>query len=508
MSSRTGMEEDATVSSVMAAQARTRPNAALLTAPETGRQLTFGALTDHAQAVGAFLQGRGIPAGATVALHLHNGLQTSALFLGLMSAGYVVAPLNLLSQSAQLAFVLDHSETQFVFGCAEHSAALHAALALLRNPPQSLIIDIDDERPLAAGDYASFRPRETRADDTALLMYTSGTTGTPKGVELSHANLLAGALAVAGWHGLTEADRVLSSLPLYHINGQVIGTLAPFVSGGGIIAPHRFSASRWWDIAASHGCTWLNMVPTIIAYLLAREETRSFPNIRFGRSASAPLPPDQHRAFERRFAIPVVEAMGMTECASIVFCNPHGPARRSGSPGMPCGVEARVVDARGEALGVGETGEIALRGPNVMKGYFRAPELTAQAIDADGWLRTGDLGFRDQDGYYSITGRLKELIIKGGENIAPREIDEALLRHPSVLEAAAFAVPDPAYGQEIAAAIIPKAGAVFDAAALEGWCRQELGAFKTPKLWRCVRELPKGPSGKVQRLQLASELGG
>lgn len=500
------LDDDTTIQSVAAARARAAPGATLLIAPETGRILTYGALADHTRQLGAFLESRGVAAGSTVALHLHNGLQTTSLFLALMAAGYVVAPLNLLSQPRQLALVLDHSEARFVFGCAEQASTLQDALGQMRDPPRHVIIDIDAEVLFTDVPPGAFRERDIRPGDTALLMYTSGTTGTPKGVLLSHANLLAGARAAAGWHGLTAQDRVLSSLPLYHINGQVIATLAPFVSGGSIVAPHRFSVSRWWDVASRYECTWLNMVPTIIAYLLAGDEQRSFPNIRFGRSASAPLPPEQHREFERRFGIPIVEAMGMTECASVVFCNPHGPTRRYGSPGLPCGVEAAVVDPAGKRLGAGEVGEIVLRGPNVMTGYFKAPELTAQAVDASGWLRTGDLGYRDADGYYVVTGRLKELIIKGGENIAPREIDEALLRHPSVLEAVAFAVADATYGQEIAAAVVPKAGAVFDSELLAEWCRQELGRFKTPKFWFRVDELPKGPSGKAQRLQLAKNL--
>jgi acyl-CoA synthetase (AMP-forming)/AMP-acid ligase II len=335
-----------------------------------------------------------------------------------------------------------------------------------------------------------------------LLMYTSGTTGTPKGVLLSHANLLASAHTVADWHQLTARDRVLSSLPLYHINGQVIATLTPFLSGGSIVAPHRFSVHQWWDLVAQHECTWINMVPTIIAYLLAATEARSFPSVRFGRSASAPLPPEQHRAFEERFGIPVIEAMGMTECASIVFCNPHDDRRRYGSPGLPCGVEASVIDKTGRHLGTGEAGEIVLRGPNVMAGYFKSPEKTAETIDENGWLRTGDLGKRDEDGFYFITGRLKELIIKGGENIAPRDIDEALLRHPAIMEAAAVGVPHPAYGQDVAAAIVLHPGARFDRDEFARWCEEELGRFRAPTCVRVVKEMPKGPSGKVQRLKL------
>jgi long-chain acyl-CoA synthetase len=371
-----------------------------------------------------------------------------------------------------------------------------------------IVIDTDApalfvEHRLPAGGFGP-----VAAEDPALLMYTSGTTGTPKGALLTHRNLIAAARAVAGWHRLTPEDRCLSSLPLYHINGQVIATVTPFVSGGSLIAPHRFSVTSWWDYAERHGATWINMVPTIIAYLLnAADAKRSyrFPRVRFGRSASAPLPPEQHRAFERVFGIPVIEAMGMTESASVAFANPQDTARRKyGSPGLPCGVEAKVIDLEtGRALPPNAPGEICLRGPNVMAAYYKSREQSAKAFEAAGWLRTGDLGYRDEDGCYFITGRLKELIIKGGENIAPREIDEALLRHPAVLEAAAVGVPDTNYGQDILACVVLKPGARAAAEELRAFCLSELGRYKTPREFRFLAELPKGPSGKVQRLKLA-----
>ena len=498
------MHPGGTIGAVMAAHALRTPDAPLIIAPETGRSLSYGALAGQTWRLAGFLNSRGIAPGATVALYLHNGTQTAALFLGLMSLGYIVAPLNLLSQRSQLVSVLKHSGARLVFTCQVHAAQLAEALADIAGPPAVMLIDIDaaDLFPDSAAPPLANEHLITAAG-TALLMYTSGTTGTPKGVLLSHANLLASARAVADWHSLTPDDRVLSSLPLYHINGQVIATLAPFVSGGSIVAPHRFSASLWWGLVEAHRCTWINMVPAIIAYLLNSPGDRQFPHVRFGRSASAPLPPEQHKAFEARFGIPVIEAMGMTECASTVFCNPHDERRRYGSPGLPLGVEACVIDAAGRHLAAHERGELALRGLNVMSGYFKAPEKTDEAINADGWLRTGDLGYRDTDGFYFVTGRLKELIIKGGENIAPREIDEALLRHPAILEAAAFGIADKNYGQEIAAALILKPGLDFDELEVTAWCLKELGKYKTPRRWHVVSELPKGPSGKVQRLKLA-----
>jgi acyl-CoA synthetase (AMP-forming)/AMP-acid ligase II len=500
-----------TLVTILAHHTLHQPNALLLIAPETGRTLTYGGLARHTDHLARFLQGRGLKPGAKVGLFLHNGLQTTTLFLASMCAGYVVTPFNLLSVGRGLAWVIEHSGVGIVFTSAAQAAVLTEALEGAANPPAVVMIDVDAAAVL---DMAGLPPRATphtpKPSDPALLMYTSGTTGTPKGVLLSHANLLAAATTVARWHGLTPADRMLSSLPLYHINGQVIATLAPFVSGGSIVAPHRFSASQWWDLVEQHHCTWINLVPTIIAYLLnaPASEQRRFPRVRFGRSASAPLPPEHHKAFEARFGIPVIEAMGMTECASMVFCNPPEAARRKyGSPGLPCGVEAALIDRNGRLLADNQPGEIILRGANVMAGYYNDPAKTAEALrplgDGAPWLHSGDLGYRDTDGFYFITGRLKELIIKGGENIAPREIDETLLRHPDILEAAAFGVPHSAYGQDIAAAVIAKPGSTLNAADLKAWCIAELGAFKAPAHWHVVSELPKGPSGKVQRLKLA-----
>ncbi|MFY9314808.1 MAG: AMP-binding protein [Burkholderiales bacterium] len=475
-----------------------RPGQTFLIAPETGRILSYREIGRQARLLARYLRMKGLRGGDKVGLYAHNGYQTALLFLAAMVGGYVIAPINLLAQRSQLAYVLGHCGCRILFVAKGIESAVGEALAGLRRRVETIVFDVDApelfvEAALPAADFEPVAP-----GDPALLMYTSGTTGTPKGALLSHANLLASASAVAAWHGLTPGDRCLSSLPIYHINGQVIATVTPFLSGGSLIAPHRFSVGAWWDHVEKHGATWINMVPTIIAYLLnAADPGRAarFPRVRFGRSASAPLPPEQHRAFERTFGISVVECMGMTETASIVFANPQDPAKRKiGSVGLPCGVEARIVD-----------GEIRLRGPNVMSGYYKAPEQTVAAFDAEGWMRTGDLGERDADGYYFITGRLKELIIKGGENIAPREVDEALLRHPAVLEAAAVGVPDANYGQDIRACVVLKPGAKATPAELREFCLAELGRYKTPREFRFFAELPKGPSGKVQRLKLADD---
>jgi acyl-CoA synthetase (AMP-forming)/AMP-acid ligase II len=496
-----------TLRDALAGHLARQPDRTFLVAPETGRRLSYQELEYQARLLARWLRAAGLKPGDKVGLYLHNGYQTALLYLGAMLGGYVITPLNLLSQRSQLAYVIGHCDCRILFTAREYEEPLGAALAEVKRPVEVVVIDPDAPEIFLEERLPEAAPVRVRPSDPALLMYTSGTTGTPKGAVLTHANLVAGASTVAAWHGLTPRDRCLSSLPLYHINGQVIATLAPFVSGGSIIAPHRFSVSSWWQAAEQHQATWINLVPTIIAYLLNAAEpdrTYRFPGIRFGRCASAPLPPDQHRAFERVFGISVIEAMGMTETSSIVFANPQDPAKRKyGSPGIPCGVEAKVVDAKqGTSVGVGVPGEICLRGSCVMSEYYKSPEQTAAAFDAGGWMRTGDLGYHDADGYYFITGRLKELIIKGGENIAPREIDEALLRHPAVLEAASVGIPDPGYGQEIRACIVLKPGERASVKELREFCLRELGRYKTPKEFKFLTELPKGPSGKVQRLKL------
>jgi len=298
---------------------------------------------------------------------------------------------------------------------------------------------------------------------------------------------------------------VLAVLPLYHINAFAVTMLAPLAHGGSLAMPPRFSAARFWQQAADSGCTWINVVPTMISYLLegpvpAREQTA---RLRFCRSASAALPPEHLLAFEQRFGIGIIETMGLTETVAPAFSNPLDPDRRKvGSVGRASGCEARVVDATLQPVADGATGEIAIRGPNVMRGYYKDPAATAAAFTPDGWLRTGDLGHRDGDGFFFVTGRIKELIIKGGENIAPREIDEVLLAHPAVLEAAATGLPDRHYGQDILACVVLREGCACTEEALRLFCVERLGAFKTPKVIRFVAELPRGPSGKVQRLKL------
>ncbi|HEV3106301.1 MAG TPA: AMP-binding protein [Trinickia sp.] len=509
--------------------------------------LTFAALRGQCRTLEARFREAGLRPGDVVSVFMGNGIQTARLLLGAMYGGFVANPLNLLCQPSQLRYIVEHSDTRVIFAAPDMREAAAAALEDLRAQGLSrevaLIVTEPDARALpdfsatspacatslahalteasAASQASSPAPASSafdvssdvpdagcplREEDIALLMYTSGTTGAPKGVLLTHRNLIANACNITGTHRLDENDRVLASLPLYHINGLVVTLLTPLYHGGSVVMAPRFSARTFWRDAARYGCTWINVVPTIVAYLLASNEPcpHDLSALRFCRSASAALPAEHHRAFEARFHIDIVETMGLTETAAPAFSNPCDPAlRRIGSIGLPAGCEAKVLDTEGRECAPRETGEIVLRGEQVMRGYYKRPEDTRAALTADGWLRTGDLGYRDEDGYFYINGRAKELIIKGGENIAPREIDEALLKHPDVLEAAALGVPDEAYGQEIAVFIVPRnVDAPLSIEDLRAHCLRELGRYKTPKTFHVVADLPRGPSGKVQRLKL------
>ena len=497
--------EPATVHALLARQAAARPEAVYALAAEGSAALTFGQLAQDAQAVAAWLRAHGSQPGDVVSVVMPNGLQTLRILLGAMAGGWCVNPINLLAQAEQLGYVLAHSDCRVVFVSPEREALVRAQLAgLAREVAVIVTAARADAIPAPAG-VAPAPTVEPAPDALALLMYTSGTTGTPKGVMLTQANLAANALAVSREHALVSGDRVLAVLPLYHINAFVVTMLAPLAHGGSLVAVPKFSTARFWEQALEHGCTWLNVVPTMVSYLLEGEDAPAglSATVRFCRSASAALPPAQLSAFERRFGIGIVETMGLTETAAPAFSNPMDPLlRRLGAVGLASGCEARVLDAQLQPVADGSTGEIVIRGPNVMRGYYKNDEATRATFTPDGWLRSGDLGHRDADGFFFVTGRIKELIIKGGENIAPREIDEVLLRHPAVLEAAAVGVPDKHYGQEIMACVVLRDGLRCTEQELLAFCELHLGRFKTPKLIRFVADLPRGPSGKVQRLRL------
>ena len=504
----------ATVRTLIEAQARQRPQAIYACAPQEQAQaegqgpgpsqaaFTFAELARSCRQTAAWLCALGSQPGETVSVVMPNGLQTLRLLLGALHGGWCVNPVNLLSQPEQMRYVLAHSDCTVVLVSPDWAEAVANILTQIARPITLQVCD-PERNDLPPQERLTPAPAP---EALALLMYTSGTTGVPKGVMLTQANLAANAQAISTEHALTPSDRVLAVLPLYHINAFAVTMLAPLAHGGSLAMPPKFSAARFWQQAVQARCTWINVVPTMISYLLeGAAPVGDTSGLRFCRSASAALPPDHLRAFEQRFGIGIIETMGLTETVAPSFSNPLAPAQRKlGAVGRASGGEACVINAQLQTLPDGETGEIAIRGPHVMRGYYKNEEATQAAFTPDGWLRTGDLGHRDSDGFFFVTGRIKELIIKGGENIAPREIDEALLRHPAVLDAAAVGFPARHYGQDILVCLVLRPGHHVLDDELRAFCLEHLGRFKTPRHFCRLDDLPRGPSGKVQRLKLLS----
>ena len=487
--------------------ARQQPEKTFLIAPEPELELTYGELRKDCRQLADFFYSKGLSKGDKVAFMLGNSYQSAKIIVGAMYAGLVVAPLNLQSQYDILKHVLEHSDTQLVFVTQDQSERLAKALAEVERHVEVIVIDADAKSVLPAYCSAPGGLPPLDEEDPALLLYTSGTTGLPKGVILTHKNMVAGGQYVIEAHGLTPDDITLCSLVLYHINALVVSLMSTVVNGATVVVPHRFRNSNFWQYISDYRCTWFSVVPTIISYLTNGSEIEGkgyhLEQLRFGRSASSALPPSLHREFEAKFKVGIIETMGLTETAAPILSNPIDPFKRKyGSPGIAVGNEVRIVDEHAKEIPRRTTGEIMVRGDNVMKAYYKAPEITAQTLKPDGWLHTGDLGYMDEDGYVFVTGRLKELIIKGGENIAPREIDEAVYKHPAVLDAAAVGIPDDNYGEEIMVCVCLKPGSTCNEEELRDHCVLHLGKYKTPKVVKIVEDLPKGPSGKIQRLKL------
>ncbi len=495
----------ASIRSIIDERAEHSADAIFLVDAVTGQEISYAQTRVMVQSIASIIRQAGIDSGQSVAFAMQNSSACAIALLGIMYGGFRAVAINLISGNQTIAYVLEHSETQLVITePAQHTLLEQAFASADKSIP---LIDIGNSTSNAASNVHADNDLIT-PETGALLMYTSGTTGRPKGVLLSHANLLAGGLNTQLAHDLTAKDRAMCVLPMYHINGLTVTLIGSLVSGGSVVVPQRFSVTQFWSLINRYECTWFSVVPTQISYLLHAEVTShdaavGHKTLRFGRSASAPLSPEVHQSFEQRFGIPIIETMGLTETAAPILSNPMPPGvRKIGSPGIGYGCEVIIANEHQEELARDTEGEILVRGNNVMKGYFKNASATGEALTASGWLRTGDLGKQDQDGYVFVTGRLKELIIKGGENIAPREIDEALYRHPAVIEAAAFACPCKDYGQRVEAAVSIDAGADLNEGALIEFCREHLGQFKMPDRIYFLDELPKGPSGKIQRRRL------
>lgn len=496
-----------------------------LMAPERPAATCDG-LRAHVERTVAGLRERGLGRGDRVAIVLPGGPEAAGAFLS-VAAGAVAAPLNPAYTENEFAFCMADLRAKAVLVTEGSDSPARSAAASLGMDVLEMRVRSDDPAGTfglaGATDEAAERrggAAQPRPNDTALLLHTSGTTSRPKLVALLQRNVCASALHVRDSLALAPGDRCLNVMPLFHVHGLVACVLASLAAGASVYCAPGFNALkffRWMDDCVP---TWYSAAPAIHQAVLARAgrnpEAVARARLRFVRSSSAPLPLPVARRIEETFAAPVVESYAMTEAAHQMTSAPLPPAlRKPGTVGPAAGPRMSVVDEAGAHLGPGETGEIVVRGPNVTPGYENNPAAN-QAAFADGWFRTGDQGFRDEDGYFTVTGRIKEIINRGGEKVSPQEVDDVLVEHPAVAQAATFALPHPTLGEEVAAAVVLQergsgldAARVADAAtvaSVRAFAAQRLAAFKAPRKLFVVDQLPKGPSGKLRRTGLAEQL--
>ncbi|MBP0615209.1 acyl--CoA ligase [Jiella mangrovi] len=476
--------------------------------------LTYRGLSDIAEATVAQLNKLGIGIGDRVAIVLPNGPEMAAAFVAI-AAGASAAPLNPAYRAEELEFYLsDLRAKALVVDTAGHEAAEEVAAKL--NIP-ILTLSVEAGGPAGAftlsgetiGETA--RPGMSADEDEALVLHTSGTTSRPKIVPLSLGNLKASARHIRGSLELKAADRCLNIMPLFHIHGLIAAVLSSLSAGAEVICTPGFNALKifqWMDEAAP---TWYTAVPTMHQAILSRAprnpDAVARLRLRFIRSSSSSLPPQVMAELEKTFDCPVIEAYGMTEASHQMTSNQLPPgARKPGSVGPAAGPEVAILSADGRPLPAGEIGEVSIRGPNVTAGYENNEAANAEAF-AHGWFHTGDQGRLDEDGFLFLTGRLKEIINRGGEKISPREVDEVLMDHPAVQQVVCFAMPHEKLGEDVAAAVVLRDGATATEREIRDFAATRLADFKVPRKILFLDEIPKGATGKLQRIGLAEKLG-
>ncbi len=458
----------------------------------------FDAVTDR---VAAGLAARGVAPGDVVSVFLPNHLRFLEAWWGILKAGAVFGPVNPAYTASEAAFVLEHSGAV---------AVVTDASGAERVPDGVPVLSIDDGSFDALRDCTDAPPDVTRArDDLAHILYTSGTTGQPKGAMLTHGNVIANTWQTAELVPLAPGDRLGMILPLFHANAQIATTLVPMMIGCEVVMWDGFSASGFWDMLAEHEPVSISAVPTILSALLNSAGDRDVSNtsLRYVICGAAPLSQEMLETFQERFGLRILEGYGLTETTCVASINPYYGEQKAGSIGLPLrGQQMEIRGEDGETLGPGERGEICIKGPNVMPGYFKNEESTAESL-RDGWLYTGDVGVVDEDGYFFIVDRTKDMIIRGGENIYPREIEEVLYRFEGVMEAAVIGVPDPHRGEEVLAIVVPRDGAEIDPDEILAFTHEHLAKFKRPRAVEIRDDLPKTSTGKISKGPLREEYG-
>jgi amino acid adenylation domain-containing protein len=502
-----------TIEKILKWRATQTPNAIALVAT-VGNPLTYRGLMDQVDYVAQFLVASGITHKDCVAIVLPNGPEMAVTFLGVSRAA-ISAPLNPGYREDEFDYYLSElNASALIVQSASDSPAI--SVAQKRKIP---VIDLSRVLDGMAGSFhlrleevrGSSVVRRAEPTDVALILHTSGTTSRSKMVPLTHANLLASARNIVSTLALTPDDRCLNVMPLFHIHGLIGAVLSSLMAGGSVVCTSGFDAEAFFVWLKEFCPTWYTAVPTmhqaVLSCVQANVNLRAGHSLRFIRSCSAALAPGVMRELEAGFGVPVLEAYGMTEAAHQIASNPLPPhERKAGSVGLAGGCEVSIMDERGHLLSLGEIGEIVIRGPNLMSAYANNAEANKECF-ANGWFRTGDQGYLDGDGYVFITGRLKEMINRGGEKVSPREVDEVLLEHPAVAEAVSFAVPHATLGEDVAAAVVLREKKSVTGSELQRFAAVRIADFKVPRRVLIVDKIPKGPTGKVQRAGLAERLG-
>ncbi len=488
------------------------PGRPALVVPDDATVVTYGELAWRVEHLAGCLAAAGVRRADRVAFTLPNGPDVIQILLAIAAVGAAAAPLNpAYTRSEYLFYLEDIAPRLLLIPASRPESAVSAAeersitVVTVRpggDEPPGLVVAEKEIEP--AGGFEPGQP-----DDVAVVLHTSGTTSRPKQVPLLQRNLMASTRTIAAHYGLGPDDVSFCVMPLFHVHGLVASTFAALAGGGSVIVPRRFTPRGFWAQAREHGATWLSAGPTLHQMILDRAGAAGPPaSLRFARSCSSALSPALLERAERGYGVPMLEAYGMTEASHQMASNPLPPgARVPGSVGVATGTEIAIADPAGNLLPAGRAGEVVIRGPGVMPGYVNNPAATADAFYGE-WFRTGDRGVL-RDRYLYLEGRLKEMILRGGENIAPAEIEQVLLAHPAVRDAVCFGVPDEKYGELVSAAVTltAEAGEV-PASDLVAHCRERLAAFKVPVAIHVLDQIPRTATGKVQRRRVGEFVAG
>jgi long-chain acyl-CoA synthetase len=492
----------ANLGSILFGSAELRPDHVALRLDE--RALTYAELERAARGVATALLERGLEPGDRVALLVPNVPEFTVAYFGILYAGCTVVPLNVLLSAPEVTYHLQDSGAKLLIAHPLFEAVARTGAGELGVP----VALAAPEGPGSVGEMAQANAiaalHPTEATETAVILYTSGTTGKPKGAELTHSNLLLNcAVVVPKILPASQDDVALATLPLFHSFGQTCIQNAFIAAGATFTLLPRFAPGEAFEVMARDGVTVFAGVPTMY-FALLHHEARATPelDLRFCMSGGAPMPVEVMKAFEAKFGVEILEGYGLSETSPVASFNMPGRPRKVGSVGYPVyGVEMCILDEQDQPLPDGERGEICIRGHNIMKGYLGRPDATAEALRG-GWFHSGDIGIRDADGSYRIVDRKKDMILRGGFNVYPREVEEVLYGHEAILEAAVIGVPHESHGEEIKAVIVTRADSGLSADELRAWCKERLAAYKYPRIIEFSDALPKGPTGKILKREL------